>query len=411
MTNYTPPQSPQAPRTTFLGKLVILAFVAACGYGAFRLLMRTNGTSGGASATTTSATSTSSGSTFSFGGGDAPQAEIGIAYGTEKKTWLEWAAREFANTDAGRKIKVNLIPMGSLEAARAIVDGNQKIHVWSPASSLYKDTFAQDWQLKYTKPPIAKEESLALTPMVYVMWNERYEAFHNKLGDLGFDAISKALAEPTGWDKIAGKADWGLFKFGHTLPNESNSGLATLVLMAYEHSGKLKDLSPRDVVDAGFQTKLQTIEKNVSSSDSTGTLMREMVLKGPSAYDCVFVYESVAIDYLKSAQGRWGELHVVYPRRNLWNDNPYYILDAPWSSADQRKAAEVFLEFLMSEPVQKQALTHGFRPGNPQVPVMFPESPFVAYQKFGLRNDLGQICAYPTGEVINNLLAAWQRAR
>ena len=33
-----------------------------------------------------------------------PSAEIGIAYGTEKKTWLEWAAKEFANTDAGLTI-------------------------------------------------------------------------------------------------------------------------------------------------------------------------------------------------------------------------------------------------------------------------------------------------------------------
>lgn len=404
MTNYS--NSPDGPKATILGKLMIFVFIAACGFGAYKLFIQGRlGKSG-----TTPSTSTSGGGGI-FSSGDVPSAEIGIAYGTEKKTWLEWAAKEFANTDAGKKIKVNLMPMGSLEGAQALVSGNEKINVWSPASSLYKDTFMQDWQLKYTKPPILKEESLALTPMVYVMWNERYEAFHSKLGDLNFDTIAKALGESTGWEKIAGKGEWGLFKFGHTTPNESNSGLATLVLMAYDHHQKQKDLSPRDVVDAAFQQKLQTIEKNVSLSSSTGTMMREMVLKGPSAYDSVFVYESVAIDYLKSAQGRWGELHVIYPRRNIWNDNPYYIIDAPWSTADQRKAAEAFLEFLMSEPIQKQALTHGFRPGNPQVPVMFPESPFVAYQKYGLRNDIGQVCAYPSGEVINNLLAAWQRAR
>jgi hypothetical protein len=42
---------------------------------------------------------------------------------------------------------------------------------------------------------------------------------------------------------------------------------------------------------------------------------------------------------------------------------------------------------------------------------MFPESPFVTYQKFGLRNDIGQVCDFPPGEVLNNLLAAWQRTR
>jgi Ca-activated chloride channel family protein len=402
MSNYS---NQDGPKATILGKLIIFVFIGACAFGAYKMFIQGRIGKGGTAPTSTA----SSGGLFSSG--DVPSAEIGIAYGTEKKTWLEWAAKEFATTDAGKKIKVNLLPMGSLEGAQALVNGNEKINVWSPASSLYKDTFVQDWQLKYTKPPIIKEESLALTPMVYVMWNERYDAFKAKMGELNFDTIAKALDEKTGWEKIAGKGDWGLFKFGHTTPNESNSGLATLVLMAYDHHQKQKDLTPRDVIDAAFQQKLTTIEKNVSLSNSTGTLMREMVLKGPSAYDCVFVYESVAIDYVKSAQGRWGELRVVYPRRNIWNDNPYYIIDAPWSTADQRKAAEAFLEFLMSEPIQKQALTHGFRPGNPQVPVMFPESPFVAYQKYGLRNDIGQVCAYPSGEVINNLLAAWQRAR
>src|SRR5258705_2193711 len=120
---------------------------------------------------------TSSSSSFGFGK-DAPQAEIGIAYGTEKKLWLEWAAKEFANSDAGRKVRVNLLPMGSLEGAQALLAGDQRVNVWSPASSLYKDSFVQDWTLKYSKAPIVKEESLALTPMVFIMWNERYEAFH-----------------------------------------------------------------------------------------------------------------------------------------------------------------------------------------------------------------------------------------
>ena len=135
-----------------------------------------------------------------------------------------------------------------------------------------------------------------------------------------------------------------------------------------------------------------------------------MVLKGPSAYDALVVYESVAIDYLKNAEGRWGELRVVYPQRNAWNENPYYVLDVPWSNAEQREAAGKFLDFLQTEPVQKQSLVHGFRPGNPAVPVRVAGSPFVSYQRFGLSVDLGEACEAPRAEVINNLLAGWERA-
>ncbi|HEX9501668.1 MAG TPA: hypothetical protein VGA10_08450, partial [Thermoanaerobaculia bacterium] len=271
------PNQTDGPRATFLGKVVIFAFIIACGYGAYWLFIQNRGKIGKASP--------SSSSKSIFGGNEAPSAEIGIAYGTEKRNWLEWAVKEFANTDNGKRVKVNLLPMGSQEGAQALVGGDQRIHVWTPASSLYKDIFVQDWQLKYSKPPIVKEDSLALTPMVFVMWDERYQAFKAKYGELNFDTIAKALQEPSGWQAIAGKPEWGLFKFGHTNPIESNSGLMTLVLMAYSQQQKNKNLTPADVVNPKFLQQLSTIEKGVSLSSSTGTMMREMVLKGPSAYD------------------------------------------------------------------------------------------------------------------------------
>jgi ABC-type sulfate transport system substrate-binding protein len=248
--------------------------------------------------------------------------------------------------------------------------------------------------------------------MVFVFWDERYQAFISKYKEVNFDTVGQALQEKGGWDAIAGKPDWGLFKFGHTHPNKSNSGLATLVLMAYDYQKKERGLSLKDILNPGFQTWMNDIEGGVSGlSDSTGNMMKDMVLRGPSSYDALFVYESVAIDYLSNAEGRWGELHVVYPQRNIWNDNPFYILDAPWSTPEQRKATAAFLDFLLSEPIQKQALDHGFRPGIPQVPVKFPESPLVKYQKYGLQVDIGATCEAPKGEVLNNLLAGWQRSQ
>ena len=71
--------------------------------------------------------------------------------------------------------------------------------------------------------------------------------------------------------------------------------------------------------------------------------MREMVLRGPSQYDCLLIYENLAIDYLEAARDRWGELHVDYPEPNMWNEHPYYILDVPWSDPAQRAAAAEYL--------------------------------------------------------------------
>jgi ABC-type sulfate transport system substrate-binding protein len=186
----------------------------------------------------------------------------------------------------------------------------------------------------------------------------------------------------------------------------------TIVLAAYSYQKKTRDLELKDVVDIGFQNWLQGFERAVSGlSNSTGNMMREMVLKGPSSYDALFVYESVTIDYLKNAEGRWGKIRVVYPEYNAWNENPYYIINASWSSKDQRKAAQTFLDFLLSEPIQKESLAHGFRPANPNVPVKFPDSPFVKYADYGIKVDLTKICEPPPAEVVNNLLQSWQRSQ
>src|SRR5271166_5781078 len=262
------------PKLTGLGKFFIFLFVAGCVTAAYYLFVQKPKSAG------TKGSSSGSDSVFdSFGSSD--NVELGIAYGTEKERWLKWAVDEFAKTRDGKKIKVNLIPMGSLK-------GDQRIQVWSPASGLYKDIFVQEWQVKYSQNPILKEEPLALSPMVFVFWDERYQAFLPKYKTVSFATLGQALQEKGGWESIAQKPEWGLFKLGHTHPNESNSGLMTIVLAAYSYQKKAKDLELKDVVDVGFQNWLQNFERGVSGlSNSTGNMMREMVLKGPSSYDAL----------------------------------------------------------------------------------------------------------------------------
>lgn len=393
------------PKLTALGKFLIFLFVVLCVGGAYYFFANK-----GPSRAPGKNPSGSGGLLDSFSSGD--QVELGIAYGTEKQRWLEWAVQEFAKTRDGKRIKINLIPMGSVEGAHALLNGDKRINVWSPASALYKDIFVQEWQVKYSQNPILREEPLALSPMVFVFWDERYQAFVQKYKAVSFATLAQALAEKGGWDAIAHKPEWGLFKFGHTHPNESNSGLMSIVLAAYSYDKKTKDLELKDIVDVGFQNWLQNFERSVSGlSNSTGNMMREMVLKGPSSYDALLVYENVAIDYLKNAEGRWGQIRVSYPEYNAWNDNPYYIIDAPWSTREQKKAAEAFLSFLSSEPIQRESLVHGFRPANPSVPVKFAESPFVRYATYGVQVDLAKICEPPRAEVVNNLLQSWQRSQ
>src|SRR5262245_19970562 len=134
------------PRLTALGKLAVLVVVAASAYGAWYYLRgpsaRTPAAAGGSAATALDETGS---------------VRIGVAYGTEKQRWFEWAVSEFARSREGRGINVQLLPMGSLEGAQAVLNGDQRINVWSPASSLYKASFVADWTLKHANPPILRE--------------------------------------------------------------------------------------------------------------------------------------------------------------------------------------------------------------------------------------------------------------
>lgn len=385
-----------APKATLLGKVVILLILAACGYFAWRFLFAAPAAGDPATPGAVAPVRVPSGGTAT---------RIAIGYGTEKERWLKWAVEEFAKTEPA--IQIELVAKGSLEGAQALLTGEQ-LHIWAPASSLYTATFTADWQVKHATTPFARSETLALTPMVCVWWAERFAALHKP--PQTFRDIATLIAEPTGWAGLAGKPEWGFLKFGHAHPNQSNSGLMALVLMAHDYH-QARQLGMTQVMDAGFQTWLTAFQKGVAGlSHSTGAQMKEMVLKGPSAYDGLCVYESVAIDFLRNAQGRWGDLRVTYPAPNAWNDNPAYVIAAPWSSPDQRDAAGRFLDFLMAPAAQRKALDHGFRPGDPAVAIKEAGSPFIELAKYGLRVDLPQVIEQPSGEVIANLLAGWQRA-
>jgi hypothetical protein len=160
------PTNSDSPGLTPLGKLILLLFLGGCVAGAWQLIQRGNG---GDAASTAGPSSNGSGNPNGNPSANV-KATIRIAYGTEKKRWLAWAAEEFAKTPAGAGITLELLPFGSLEGARAAVDPKQSINVWTPASAAFKEVFVQEWQLQRNSNPILREEPLALSPMVFVLW-------------------------------------------------------------------------------------------------------------------------------------------------------------------------------------------------------------------------------------------------
>ncbi|NQX00359.1 hypothetical protein HQ447_06835, partial [bacterium] len=83
------------PRLTPLGTAIIVIFIAACAYGAYALFSAKKPGAAVAAAISSPAAAPSNAEPGAV-------VEIGIAYGTEKKTWLTRAVEQFAATERGK---------------------------------------------------------------------------------------------------------------------------------------------------------------------------------------------------------------------------------------------------------------------------------------------------------------------
>ncbi|GAB4207212.1 MAG: substrate-binding domain-containing protein [Roseiflexaceae bacterium] len=356
-----------------------------------------------------------------------PPITVTVWYGTEKREWLEEATAQFQASNPtyqGRPIQIQLQGLGSREMAERVARqewGNDpQPTVISPASSLWVETLRSEWSARGNNTPIIgggadAPRPLVLTPLVLVIWEQRAQYLWPNNSPDFWGGLHDALANPQGWPAIAGAAgrDWGLVKFGHTSPLTSNSGTQTLVLLAYAYHNKTSGLTSADVTNPDFVKWLSDIELSVQEfGESTGTFMENMVLSGPGKYDAVAVYENLALQYVEQAQGRWGQpVKLYYPPATLLSDHPYVTLQAPWVSPEQRGAAGVFRDYLLSNPIQQLALKTGFRPADPSISLTAndPTNPFERYKNYGVQLNINQQVQSPSGEVLATLLDVWRR--
>jgi len=299
--------------------------------------------------------------------------EVSILYGSEKKTWLAEQIDAFnasgAKTKGGAPIHVIGKAVGSGEAVTSILGGSEKPVVFSPASGAYMTLLDQTWQTTHPKRLTRPGEPLVLSPIVIAMWKPMAEALGWPEKAIGWADILKVSADPKGWGAF-GRPEWGEMKLGHTHPAYSNSGLLSMLAIAYAGAKTTRGLTAADLPKiepfvAGVEDAI------VHYGKSTGFFADKMVERGPSYLSAAVLYENLVIEsYAKSTQL---PLVAVYPvEGTFWSDHPYSVLDAEWVTADQREGADVFLAFVKAKPAQERALALGFRPVDPSIKIGAP---------------------------------------
>ncbi len=370
--------------------------------------------------------------------GDAPDGctTVPIATSPEKLDLLTSLAKSFNNGDDnevdGTCSFVQIAKVSSGVGASLLAEGwpdeqenGTRPVVWSPSASSWgavvNERLAQKQQ-----PPVVPTDAkpFMLTPLVIAMPKPMAEALGYPKTPIGFGDLLALATANDGWAS-KGHPEWGAFKLGKTNPNFSTSGLSSTIAQYYAATGKQSDLTLEDVNRPNVDTFMRGVESAVVHyGDTTLSFLNNLYRNdraglGLTYVSAVAVEETSIIAYNRGnpdgildpgEQPRAPRvpLVAVYPKDGtLFSDNPFFVLNAPWVSAAEKKAARLFESFVQKPANQKRVLTFGFRPGNPAVAVASPIS-----ARFGV--DPAQptaVLGVPEPAVLVRLIEKWGEQR
>jgi serine/threonine protein kinase len=344
---------------------------------------------------------------------------LNFTYSTEKKDWMQAVIGDFnkSNTRVGNKlVQIQDNSLGSVDAKTKILKGDLKPAAWSPASDLELNQLINAWKKENGGEDIVhtsgelNAQTLVLSPLVFAAWKERFDLLKAKYQTLDWPSVHEAL-QLSSWSDIGGQASWRRVKLGQTRPDESNSGLLSIALLAYSYYNTTSDLSIDKIRDPGFLKYFVEVEGKVTKfGRSSGTYIEnEVIVQGPSAYDIVPTYENLVLTLQKKAQQRQGQpLIPSYPSLNIVSNHPFAIFTN--ASQEEQMAAKAFRDFLLDVPQQRKALFYGFRPFNPNVSLndSISGNPFIDTSLgFQVLERLPAQVQVPNGDVTDELLKQW----
>jgi Ca-activated chloride channel homolog len=342
---------------------------------------------------------------------------ITMYYGSEKQAWISDVVANFNSHNYAAcdgPITVKATPIGSGQSMQEIVDGTIQPDIWSPAGSVWLTLINAQWREKTGSDLVSTSAndtpSLVTSPVVVAMWKPMAQALGWPNKPIGWTDFAKLSTNPKGWAAY-GHAEFGDFKFGHTHPDYSNSGLDAVIAMNYAAVGKVRGLTTNDVTNPATQSFLNNVESSVIHyGDSTGFFADKMFNMGPSYLSAAVLYESSVIEAndRKTYPNLAYPVVAIYPKEGtFYSDHPYAILQANWVTPAKKAAAQAFRNFLLDAPQQQKALQYGFRPADPNIALGAPIDSAHGVDP-GQPRTLLQI---PTADVVRAIKDSWNQQK
>lgn len=338
---------------------------------------------------------------FLFDNSDSNAITISIAYSPEKDKWLtEQIARfnEQRITVNDRRVRVEGINKSSGAARTEIKNGTLQVTVWSPSASTWLEVLKQETG---NQNVAVSNKPLVLTPVVIAMWQPMAEAMGWPNKPIGWKDMLDLTNDPQGWGRF-GHPEWGRFSWGHTDPEISTTALSTLIAEFYAATGKRDGLTVADVQSEEATRFVRDLGRSIKHYGYNTLIFSENMKKFGMSYISAFPMEEITLIDFNKFNPPPTPLVAIYPAEGtFWHDNPFIIMAS--ATADERAAAERFYEFLLTEESQRAAMSFGFRPANPNVPLIDPISPTFGVDPQGVQT----VLAVPSAEVIVAVKNSW----
>jgi len=286
----------------------------------------------------------------------------------------------------------------------------------SPRTTLEFARLRQLWrqnEQNAAQPLFQREEVVYSSPLVCLMWQERYFEFTQKYGQLNLNTLVQAAVDDADWGTLADKPEWGLFRFA--LPPLDDSDLGDLMLITACHQVLETDrqLKSEDLMNEKVRDFLKKLDRLQVRSRTEGPAMDAMTaaaLQAGSDYaDVLVMTEQTALKAIPELENRWKQfIQVVYlaPAPRLSRS----IGITSVATDKQAEGASTFLDYLLNSDSMRQLADEGFRPASASVSPLESQT-FSRYRLRGVKEDAPAAVPLPSPEVIDTLRETFERVR
>ncbi|WP_157749264.1 substrate-binding domain-containing protein [Jatrophihabitans sp. GAS493] len=353
---------------------------------------------------------------------------VTVAAATEMAPLLTKIADTYnhsARTVNGKCFGIKIDAVDSADAEAQLVAGwdvrrGDAPDVWAPASSSWLAIFGDDAAEadRSTALVPSSASSIASTALTIAMPKPMATALGWPKAPIGWSELAALAGNPAGWGS-KGHPEWGAFTFVKANPNYSTSGLNATIAAFNAGAGSPTPLSSGSVASITARRLDASLEQAVVNygDDPTAflrTQQRADTEGKPLSYASAYaVDEKAVLDYdagNPSGDPKTAGTHAkprvplvaIYPTEGtLFSDNPYAVLNAPWSTRDREAGAKDFFDYVVLPAQQKVLTDAGFRG-----PTKKPGAGIVASPNVSAAGPTVTLST-PSGSTIAALRSAW----